>query len=75
MAAVSSRSLNPTGRSSGWIYITALPLAFLFDALLRETTEVAGVTYGPIVLEAYHLGCGLNTGLKAPAQSLDRIWT
>ena len=47
--------------------ITALTPALLFDALLGETTEVAGTTFGPIILEAFHLGCGLKTGLKAPA--------
>ena len=46
--------------------ITALTLALLFDALLEETTEVGGTTFGPIILEAFHLGCGLKTGLKAP---------
>jgi hypothetical protein len=35
--------------------ITALTLALLFDALLEETTEVSGTTYGPIILEAFHL--------------------
>jgi hypothetical protein len=53
--------------------ITALTLALLFDALLEETTEVGGTTYGPIVLEAFHLGCGLKTGLRAPAQSLVHV--
>ena len=52
--------------------ITALALALLFDALLGETTEVAGTTFGPIILEAFHLGCGLKAGLKAPAQPLTR---
>ena len=47
--------------------ITALTLALLFDALLEETTEVNGTVFGPIILEAFHLGCGLKTGLKAPA--------
>jgi hypothetical protein len=42
-----------------------------------ETTEVGGAEYGPIILEAYHLGCGLKTGgLKAPAQSIAHVrWT
>jgi hypothetical protein len=53
--------------------ITALTLALLFGALLGETTEVAGTTFGPIILEAFHLGCGLKTGLKAPAQSLTHV--
>jgi hypothetical protein len=53
--------------------ITALTLALLFDALLGETTEVAGATFGPIILEAFHLWCGLKTGLKAPAQSLTHV--
>jgi hypothetical protein len=53
--------------------ITALALALLSDALLGETTEVAGTTFGPIILEAFHLGCGLKTGLKAPAQSLVHV--
>jgi hypothetical protein len=53
--------------------ITALTLALLFDALLEETTEAGGTTYGPIILEAFHLGCGLRTGLKAPAQSLTHV--
>jgi hypothetical protein len=35
--------------------ITALTLALLFDALLGETTEVAGAAFGPIILEAFHL--------------------
>jgi hypothetical protein len=45
--------------------ITALTLALLFDALLGETTEVAGTTFGPIILEAFYLGCGLKAGLRA----------
>ena len=53
--------------------ITALALALLSDALLGETTEVAGTTFGPIILEAFHLGCGLKAGLKAPAQSLTHV--
>jgi hypothetical protein len=53
--------------------ITALTLALLFDALLGETTEVAGTTFGPIILEAFHLGCGLRAGLKAPSQSLVHV--
>jgi hypothetical protein len=53
--------------------ITALALALLFDALLGETTGVAGVTFGPIILVAFHLGCGLKTGLKAPAQPLVHV--
>jgi hypothetical protein len=40
--------------------ITALTLALLFDALLEETTEAGGTTYGPIALEAFYLGCGLR---------------
>jgi hypothetical protein len=36
--------------------ITALALALLFDALLGETTEVAGTTFGPIILGAFFLG-------------------
>jgi hypothetical protein len=53
--------------------ITALTPALLFDALLEETTEVGGTTYGPIILEALHLGCGLKTGLRAPAQSITHV--
>jgi hypothetical protein len=53
--------------------ITALALALLFDALLEETTEVGGSTFGPIILEAFCLGCGLKTGLKAPAQSITHV--
>jgi hypothetical protein len=53
--------------------LTALALALLFDALLGETTEVAGTTFGPIILGAFYLGCGLKTGLKAPAQSLVHV--
>jgi hypothetical protein len=53
--------------------ITALTLALLFDALPEETTEIAGETFGPVVLEAFHLGCGLATGLKAPAQSMTHV--
>ena len=53
--------------------ITALTLALLFGALLGETTEVAGTTFGPITPEAFYLGCGLKTGLKAPAQSLTHV--
>jgi hypothetical protein len=49
--------------------ITALTPALLFDALLEETTEVGGTIYGPVVLEVFCLGCGLQTGLRAPAQS------
>jgi hypothetical protein len=45
----------------------------LFDALLEETTEAGGTAYGPIILEAFHLGCGLKAGLKAPAQSLTHV--
>jgi hypothetical protein len=40
---------------------------------LGETTEVAGTTFGPIILEAFYLGCGLKAGLKAPAQSLTHV--
>jgi hypothetical protein len=29
--------------------------------------------YGTIILEAYHLGRGLKTGLKAPAQSIVHV--
>ena len=53
--------------------ITALTLALLFDALLEETTEVNGTVFGPIILEAFHLGCGLKTGLKAPAQTITHV--
>jgi hypothetical protein len=53
--------------------ITALTLALLFDALLGETTEVAGTTFGPITLGAFYLGCGLKAGLKAPAQSIVHV--
>jgi hypothetical protein len=53
--------------------ITALTLALLFDALLEETTEVGSTTFGPIILEAFHLGCGLKTGLKAPAQAITHV--
>jgi hypothetical protein len=42
-------------------------------ALLGETTEVAGATFGPIILEAFYLGCGLKTGLRAPAQSIVHV--
>jgi hypothetical protein len=53
--------------------ITALTPALLFDALLEETTEVGSSTFGPIILEALHLGCGLKAGLRAPAQSITRV--
>jgi hypothetical protein len=53
--------------------ITVLALALLFDALLGETKEVAGQTYGQIVLVAYYLGCGLASGLRAPAQTQTMI--
>ena len=53
--------------------ITALALALLFDALLEETTEVAGTAFGPIILGAFYLGCGLATGLRAPAQSMTHV--
>jgi hypothetical protein len=50
--------------------ITALAPALLFDALLGETTEVAGTTSGPITLEAFHLGCGLKAGLNQGSRSI-----
>jgi hypothetical protein len=53
--------------------ITALALALLFDALLEETTEAGCTTYGPVILEAFRLGCGLKTGLAAPAQSMAHV--
>jgi hypothetical protein len=55
--------------------ITALALALLFNALLGETTKAGDTVYvyGPVVLEAFYLGCGLKAGLKSSSQSMVRV--